>query len=300
MPIHADDAFATLSAAIVARVATATPLLAAIDAGHRNPRAGIVWRPGVVVTSEQSLPKGQEFAVSVAAANPTTARLAGRDPGTNVAVLKFDTPTATTPFTPAALPLSGALALVLGADRGPVPSARMAVVRSVGPEWFSMAGGRIDHLLRLDMTLSADGGPVLDAAGALLGMATSGPRGQALVIPHQTIARVLEPLLSGTGIGRAWLGLGLQPVAIPENLRETADQKHGLMVVGLSPDGPAAKAGLLPGDILLTLDRIAADRPNALAPILTAEQIGRVVEARVLRAGGQLVVPIQLAERPVH
>jgi S1-C subfamily serine protease len=295
MPTQIDDSLTQLSKALASRVAAATPLVAAIGIGQRRPLAGIVWRAGVVVTSEQALPEAESFPVSVAGA-AVQATFAGRDPRTNVAVLKFEAGEAAPGWTAAALPLPGSLALVLGAG----PDARMAMVRRVGAEWHSMAGGRIDHLLRLDLLLAngADGGPVLDASGALLGMATSGPRKQALVIPHQTIARVLEPLLAGGRVPRAWLGLGLQPVSIPETLREASGQKRGLMVVGLANDGPAGPAGILPGDILLTLDGVAAGRPNGLSSMLSAEHIGRLVDARIIRAGNLLVVPIRLTERP--
>jgi S1-C subfamily serine protease len=300
MPTQIDDSLTQLSQALASRVAAAAPLVAAIGIGQRRPLAGIVWRAGVVVTSEQALPEAESFPVSVAGA-AVQATFAGRDPRTNVAVLKFEAGAAPPGWTAAALPLPGSLALVLGAGLlGAGPDARMAMVRRVGAEWHSMAGGRIDHLLRLDLLLAngADGGPVLDASGALLGMATSGPRKQALVIPHQTIARVLEPLLARGRVPRAWLGLGLQPVSIPETLREAAGQKRGLMVVALANDGPAGPAGILPGDILLTLDGVAAGRPTGLSSMLAAEHIGRLVDARIIRAGNLLVVPIRLTERP--
>ena len=106
------------------------------------------------------------------------------------------------------------------------------MVHAIGPEWHSQAGGRIDALLRLDARLGADeGGPVLTLAGRLLGMSTAGPRRRALVIPAATIDRVLDPLLAEGRIARGWLGVGLQPVMVPDSLREAAGRDSGMMVV---------------------------------------------------------------------
>ena len=148
------------------------------------------------------------------------------------------------------------------------------------PEWHSQAGGRIDALLRLDVRLGVDeGGPVLDAAGGLLGMSTAGPRRRALVIPAATIDRVLDPLLAEGRIARGWLGVGLQPVMVPDSLREAAGRDSGMMVVSLAAGGPAAAAGVLPGDIMLDLDGTPVRRARALAAAMGPERIGQSRDA---------------------
>jgi S1-C subfamily serine protease len=139
---------------------------------------------------------------------------------------------------------------------------------------------------------------VLDAAGALLGMSTAGPRGRGLVIPHETVERVLDPILRDGRVGRAWLGLGLQPVEVPAALREAAAQDSGLMVVGLAAGGPAELAGVLPGDILLAFDGVPVARPRGLAALLDAERIGRETELRLMRAGAVRTVRLAPASRP--
>src|SRR5262249_28745435 len=122
-------------------------------------------------------------------------------------------------LSPAAEPRPGALALALGADDAGV-SIRLGIIHSVGPSWHSRAGGRIDRRISLDLTLSAreEGGPVLDAAGGVLGISTLGPRGRVLVIPSSTVDGVIEPLLSKGRIERGWLGVTLQPVLVPDGL----------------------------------------------------------------------------------
>ncbi|GAA0574134.1 S1C family serine protease [Craurococcus roseus] len=300
---QADDFLARLSAAAAATVADAAPVLAAVDAGRWRRLAGILWRPGVVVTSRQALPRNPErYAVSVGGGEARAATLAGDDPGTNVAVLRVEGEGA-----PARMRRSegeqapGMLALLVGAGEGGRPTARLATVHATGPAWHSLAGGRIDRLLRLDGRLgsSEEGGPVLDAAGALLGMSTAGPRGRALVIPHETVERVLDPILSHGRVGRAWLGLGLQPVEVPAALREAAGgRESGLMVVGLAAGGPAEQAGVLPGDILLAFGGVSVDRPRGLAALLGPERVGQETELRLMRAGEVRAVAVTPAPRP--
>ena len=296
-----EDPLSRLSAEVAARVAAAAPILAAIDAGRGRRIAGIVWRAGVVVTSRQVLPRAERYGVVLAGGETRTATLAGADPGTNVAALRLDGDTVA-PASPsrAGEQEPGMLALVVGAGEDGRPTARLATVHATGPAWHSLAGGRIDRLLRLDGRLRSaeEGGPVLDAAGALLGMSTSGPRGRVLVIPHETVERVLDPILREGRVGRAWLGLGLQPVEVPAALREAAGQASGLMVVGLASGGPAEGAGVLPGDILLAFDSVRVHRPSGLAALLGAERIGQGAELRIMRAGAVRTVSVTPASRP--
>ena len=295
------DFLSQLSAAVSARAAAAAPILAGIDAGRGRRLGGILWRPGVVVTSRQALPEAERYAVALGEGEPRAATLAGDDPGTNVAVLRLEGEAPTSALPPrAGEQAPGMLALLLGAGEGGRHTARSVAVLATGPAWHSLAGGRIDRLLRLDGRLHAveEGGPVLDAAGALLGMSTAGPRGRGLVIPHETVERVLDPILRDGRVGRAWLGLGLQPVEVPAALREAAAQDSGLMVVGLAAGGPAELAGVLPGDILLAFDGVPVARPKGLAALLDAERIGREAELRLMRAGAVRTVRLAPASRP--
>src|SRR5215510_1969606 len=180
--------------------------------------SGVLWMPNVVVASEQALPDESEFEVTVGGVT-ASARLAGRDEGTNVAVLKLDRDLAGK-LPAAAVPTVGALAVALGVGANG-PSARLAIVRSVGGAWQSLAGGTIDHRIVLDTYLGTteEGGPVLGADGAILGITTRGAGRQSLVIPTSTVARVVPQLLSAGTIARGWLGVSLHPVALPETLR---------------------------------------------------------------------------------
>jgi S1-C subfamily serine protease len=246
--------------------------------------SGVLWTPNTVVVSEQELPDTSNFEVTVADAT-ASAQLAGRDEGTNVAVLKLDRDLAGK--LPAyAVPTVGALALALGMGADG-PAARLAIVRSVGGAWQSLAGGTIDHRIVLDTYLGAseEGGPVLGADGAIFGMATQGAHRQSLVIPASTIKRVVPVLLKSGAIERGWLGVSLHPVVLPEALRSEQSQRVGLMVMDVAAGGPAAKAGVLAGDILLAVGGMLATRPGKIARQLGAESIGRKLELTLARAG---------------
>ena len=280
-----------------AHVAQVAGTLACLHPGQRAQRTATLWQPGVLITSEQGLPDGDAAVVAPGGAR-STIRLAGRDPGTNVAVFRTEM---TGPALPAAAdPQVGGLALLLGAAEDGSPTARLAMVHRLGPAWDSMAGGLIDRLIRLDGRLmpSDEGGPVLDTAGRLLGMSTLGPRRRALVIPGSTVVRVVSALLSGGKLDRGWLGLGLQPVAIPAGLQQAAGRDAGLMIVSLAPHGPAEQAGVLPGDILLDVDGAPAAHPRAVARALVGGRVGEAAALRLLRAGQPIGLSVTIASRP--
>jgi S1-C subfamily serine protease len=189
--------------------------------------------------------------------------------------------------------------LAFGAEDANV-SVRLGVVHSVGPAWYSRAGGCIDQRITLDMTLNGreEGGPVLDAAGGLLGISTLGPRRRVLVIPTATVEGVLDPLLSKGRVDRGWLGLALQPVLVPEGMQVEARQSRGLMIMGVAKDGPAARAGVLAGDILVTLGGEGVSRPAMVAQRLGPEVVGQPIELRLLRAGRSLSLTATVVARP--
>ena len=243
------------------------------------------------------MPDGTESPAILPGGATASATLAGRDPGTNVAVLRIELAGPALPA--AAEPEAGGLALVLGAAEG-TPTARLGTVHRVGPAWDSMANGRIDRLIHLDVRLTQrdEGGPVLNAAGLLLGMSTLGPRRRALVIPASTIARVVPQLLEGGRIRQGWLGVGLQPVGIPAGLQAAAGRDAGLMVVSLAAGGPAEQAGVLPGDILLDVAGAASPHPHAVARALAGDQVGKAVPLRLLRAGAPIHLAATVALRP--
>jgi S1-C subfamily serine protease len=250
------------------------------------------------VASEQRFPDAGEAEVTLADGRAFTARVAGRDPGTNVVALRLDGTPDPAPL-PAAEPQPGGLALALGADDGSI-AARLGVIHSVGPSWHSRAGGRIDRRITLDIgvTPREEGGPVLDPGGGLLGISTLGPRGRVLVIPASTVEAVLDPLLSKGRVERGWLGLALQPVLVPEALHAEAGQSQGLMVMSVSKDGPAARGNLHAGDILVKIAGEGVTTPTAVAQYLGPDSVGKQVELHLIRADKALSIALTVGIRP--
>ena len=294
------DQLVQFSDALAARVEFTKPTAVALRLAHERYVSGIVWRPDAIVASEQSLPRRDEFEVVIAGGAVTTAKVAGRDSSTNIAVLRVQEPLASSSITTSEA-RAGAVVIAIGADGTGGASARLGVVNTAGPEWHSSRGGLIDRRIALDVRLarSEEGGPIFDAAGNCIGMSTFGPRGQVLVIPAATIDRIVPTLLKDGRVARGWLGVTLQAIAVPDALRETVDQSSGLMVMSVVETGPAAQAGIVAGDIILSVDRTSTHRFRKIAKYFGSESIGRKAELRVIRSGTVVTVKTTIAERPV-
>jgi S1-C subfamily serine protease len=293
------DALNQFSAALAARTAAAAPLVAAIKLLDDRHLTATIWHADLLVASEQALPSRDEYDVVLPGGSTSKANVVGRDPGTNVALLKLAQPANVTP-PPQAAPTVGALALAIGADGAGGATARFGVVNQAGPEWISSRGGRIDRRIVLDLPVgrSEEGGPVLDTNGALLGISTLGPRRQALVIPAATLQRIIPLLQSDGRVARGWLGVAVQPVAVPNALHEKVGQPYGFMVMSAVDDGPAAKAGVLPGDIVVAIDGEPVRRFRKFASRLGPESIGKTTELSVIRGGAVVSVKATITARP--
>lgn len=290
-----------LSDVLVARFAAARDSVAALRVSDRAHLGATFWRHDVLVTSEQSLPAGDALEAVLADGSSIPGKLAGRDPSTNIAVIRLDRAAQAPQLSPS-VPQVGALTVAVGADGGGRASARVGVVNAVGPEWHSMRGGRIEARIQLDIRLAAseEGGPAFDAAGGWLGMTTFGPRGQILVIPAATVERIAPTLLAYGRVPRGWLGVALRPVAVPDELRAAAGEATGLMVMSLTPEGPAAEAGIVAGDIILSLDGTSARRLRSVLAHLGSDSVGKVVSLRVVRGGAVISVEATITERPAE
>jgi S1-C subfamily serine protease len=178
----------------------------------------------------------------------------------------------------------------------------MGVISGIGGSWRTWSGGQIDQFVRLDLTLypGFSGGPLVNAQGCVVGINTAGPRNQVLAIPTSTVNRVVDQLLAKGRITRGYLGLGMQPIRLPEALQKTLNlAAHcGIIVVAVQPDSPAEKAGALIGDVLVALDgQPVSDTPDVLA-MLGPERVGNGVKASIIRGGvlSELMIPV--GERP--
>jgi S1-C subfamily serine protease len=295
------DLLVQFSSALTARAELAKNAVVAIRLAHGRHITGMVWRSDIVVTSEQSLPRNDDFELVAPGGSVIAARIAGRDPGTNIVILR-PAEQLPSPSIAAAEAHTGAIALAIGADGTGGVSARLGLVNLVGAEWHSSRGGLIDRRIVLDISLAQreEGGPVFDAAGACLGMSTFGPRGRVIAIPAATIERIVPLLLKDGRIARGWLGVALQAVAVPDALRESAGQSSGLMVMSVVENGPAARAGIVAGDIILSVDGISAYRFRRIAGYFGSDSIGRKADVRLIRSGKVITVQTTIAERPAH
>jgi S1-C subfamily serine protease len=292
------DLLGQFSNALAARAEAAKNAVVAIRLAHERHVTGMVWRSGIVVASEQALPKKDEFELVASGGAILTASIAGRDPSTNIAILKV-ADSIPSPAIAAGEARTGAIALAIGSDGAGGVSARLGLVNLAGPEWHSSRGGVIDRRIVLDLRLARreEGGPVFDAAGACVGMSTFGPRGQVIAIPTATIERVVPQLAKDGRIARGWLGVALQAVAVPDALRESADQSSGLMVMSVVDNGPAAQSGIVAGDIILSVDGTPAHRFRKIARHFGADSIGRRAELRLIRSGAVTTVQTTIAQR---
>jgi S1-C subfamily serine protease len=289
------DILEQLSDALGARADAAKPGIVAIHGRHGH-LTGLLWANDLVATSEQALGQRDEYEITGPNGESLKATPAGRDKGTNVALLKLATPLSAPALAPAAAKI-GAVAVAIGADGKGGVSARFGIVNRAGEAWHSRAGGRIDARVVLDMQLgrSEEGAPVFDAGGGFLGMSTLGPWRRAIVIPAATLARVIPALLKDGHIPRGWLGMALQPVAVPETLRDAAGQTSALMVMSVAVDGPAAKAGFLAGDIVLAIGDVHGFR--GMRGLLN-DSIGKSLDIRFIRGGEIRNAPLVVTARP--
>src|SRR5215472_2066473 len=285
--------FSDHAARLVATVAGAT---VSIEAGRRVRSSGIHWRSGVIVTAEEVLEADDDITVTLPDGRQVAAALAGRDPTTDVAVLRVQPdglPVA--PTADSASLRAGHVVIAVGTQGG-APIANLGIVAHAGGAWHSMRGGTIDTLLRLDLRLAAgaEGGALVDTQGRVLGMVVSGPRGRVLAIPAATIDRAVDQLLAKGYVGRGYLGAGLQPLRAPKG------QAEGILVVSIDPQGPAARAGLLVGDIVTAWNAAPISRVREVIHRLGPDSVGSTVDLALSRGGAAAGLKVVIGERPLH
>jgi S1-C subfamily serine protease len=298
MTMETGDLLTQWSQALAARAAAARTSVAAIR-GEQGCLSAVLWQNAALVTSAQSLPKRQSYDVVASTGGSQGATLAGVDHATNIAVLRLTTPLETKPLI-GRIPRTGELISAYGADYSGGVSARLGSVNTLGAPWQSSAGGQIDQWIVLDIRLgrSEEGGPIFDMNDGFVGMSTFGPRKRVLAIPAATLERVVPTLLRDGHVARGWLGMALQPVAVPEALRQANGQSAALMAMSIAPEGPAATAGLLAGDMVLSVDGHETQRVSSLMAALGPDSIGRRIEIRAIRGGVIQALMVTIEARP--
>ncbi|MBV8367068.1 MAG: trypsin-like peptidase domain-containing protein [Candidatus Eremiobacteraeota bacterium] len=298
------DSLLSISNDLADAVARAGAATVAVHARNRIGSSGIQWRSGLIVTADHAVRRDDDISVTLPNGTHVPATLAGRDSDTDIAVLRIEAgATLEAPqFADAAQLRAGNLVLAVARDAEDGVRAASGVISSASGPWRTWRGGNIDRFIALDLSLYAgfSGGPLVDVKGRVLGMNTSAlSRRFDLAIPNATVERVIEQLISGRRRGRAYIGLGLQAVRLSDALRRSAgiDADAGAIVVAVEPGGPAEKAGLFVGDIIIALDRVKIEDTDDILAQLGGDRVGTQVTLRVVRGGKAVESQVEIGER---
>jgi S1-C subfamily serine protease len=277
------NALAALSDSTAQLVERTARSVVAVHSGGRWPASGIHWRSGIVVTAEEVLERDENIKLTLPGGRVVEATLVGRDPTTDVAVLRFQ---------PNGLPVAAT-----------TNAAPLGIVALASGPWHSARGGTIDNFIRLDLALSpvGEGGALVGANGQVMAMTVLGPRHRAIAIPASTIERAVDQLLARGQVFRGYLGAGLRPLG-----RERASggsggsgDARGVLVVSIDPDGPSRRAGLLLGDIVTAWNGKPIDRVREVMHLLGPESVGTTVDLGLTRGGAPAALKVVVGERPV-
>jgi S1-C subfamily serine protease len=300
------DVLSQLSASSAAVIDRAARSVVAVHGRDHPGASGVLWRNGAVVAASDAVERDEDLAVTLPDGQRLAATLAGRDSTTDIAVLRIEGTSGTTAAEagdPAAL-RPGHLVFAVGRrpDEGAAVVASLGIVATSAGPWRSMRGGAIDRLIRLDLRLdpAAEGGALVDATGKILGIVVPGPRRRVLAIPTATIDRVTDQLLAKGRIPRGYVGLKMQRVRLDAKLAESLlpPRRTGVIVVGVDPDGPAGRAGLVLGDVLTAWDGSPILDVRDIMERLGPESVGTAVELGIIRAGSATRASVAIVERP--
>lgn len=296
---------ANLSSQLAGTVERAAGSIVAIHARRGIGSSGIVWRDKLILTSNEGIRTDEGIKLLLPDGSVTTAKLRGRDAGTDLAVLELEASgLRALEFSGDHALKPGQLTVAVGRTSNTGPIASFGIISGVSGEWKTWRGGRIDPFVRLDIsgypTLS--GGAALDPDGNVIGMVSTGlSRSSVFAVTRATIDRIAGKLAEQGYVSRGFLGVTVQPVALPSEAKEKSAQDTGLMLIGIETGGPAS-AHLTLGDVLLSAnagkDVHPLDDPDALADLLERTPAGETLNFRVLRAGAPQEFAIRIGERP--
>jgi S1-C subfamily serine protease len=283
--------------------ATAGKSVVAVQ-GTRHPSSGIVIAKDAVVTASHAVRRDDEITIIAAPGQKFSARVSGRDPGSDLVVLRlqqpFDAPAVRWAATSNLR--VGELVLALARTRrGHLVASSGILSGLINGPMRTWRGGEIDQFIRPDLTmyLGFSGGPLVNSQGELLGMNTSGLHRSGITVPSATVQRISAELLEKGALQRPYLGLAMQAAPLPESLRTRLNltAKEGLLVVHVEPGSPADKAAIFLGDVLIALGGKPADEIDAVQSILRSYKPGDSVEARLIRGGAITTISLRIEAR---
>ena len=293
-----------LSKEISKAVEEAGKSVVAVDGRSGHTSSGIVWRRDSIITAAHAIRQDTNIGIVFAPGRSVVARLAGRDRGTDLALLRLDEEIEMAPaqFGETSSLSLGELSVAVARTRRGNIVASAGIISGLMGEW-QVGRTRIDQFIRPDLNLypGFSGGALVDSTGHVLGLNTSGLlRGKSITIPASTVSRVAEEIASRGHVARPYIGLVMQPVQIPESLQKKAgiDVAAGLMVMHVEPGGPADSGGVLLGDILLDMDGQAFSDLDDVYEALARKGVGQEVNTSLIRAGQRLQLTIRIGDRP--
>ena len=273
-----------------------------VEGRRRFPASGIVWSTeGLIVTAHHVLTKDEGIRVGLSNGKSSEATIIGRDPTTDLALLRISEKIEFAPewVGPEDLQV-GHLVLALGRP-GKNTRAALGIISALGDKWRTPTGGNVDRYLQVDATAypGFSGGPLVTMDGKVAGMNTSAIlRGTPVVIPTPTVRQVVEELLARGRTSRGYLGVGIQPVRLPSDLMEKLAQETGLLVISVEPGSPAHQAGLVLGDTIVNLGNKPVRNWDDLLVLLGKDRIGTKTETRIVRAGQIQELSVTIGEQP--
>ena len=299
-----ENALQNLSNELAGIVRGAETQVVSVRARRHYPASGVRWSRNVIVTCDHTIQNEDEIGVTLSDGKSVAAKLVGRDRGTDLAVLKLESPGAVgEPIGRAADVKTGELALVVGRSPDSGANASLGIVSAVSDTWRTWRGGQLSAYVRLDAKLfpQSSGGAVVNMRGELIGIATPAlSRIAGIAIPAATVQTVTEKLLQRGFVPRGFLGIGAQPVLLSEELRKklSIPNRAGLIVLAVEPGGSAEKAGVLMGDVLTSIADKTIDDSDDLQTYLDSGLIGKPVEIGFIRGGALGHAEVTVGERP--
>jgi S1-C subfamily serine protease len=261
--------------------------------------SGIVWNSDTVVTAAEAI-QGRDSVRVHAAGGTVSGDIVGAELSVDVAVLKVPTGASGVSAAKPGVLQTGDEVVIAGRKRG-LTLVAWSHAQQVGPAWRSRSGGELPRLIRLAPGLenALEGAGVFDLDGCLCAMAVAGPREQTLGIPVETLENVVSTIMQHGRIPQPYLGVRLQPVYLDDPLREqlSRQSRTGAIVVGVEADSPAAAAGLLFGDLLLSIAGRAIENALDIRAALRSVTLGSPVSLRVYRAGTPVDSTVVVRER---
>ena len=291
----------SLSADLANAVENAGKSLVRIEARRRQTATGIVWSAdGLIVTAHHVVERDDNIRAGLPDGTVVAAQLVGRDPTTDIAVLRVQAE-GLTPATWAEPDTVRVGQLVLAVGRpDAAPQASLGVVNVLDDAWRTMAGGTVDAYVQTDVVMfpGFSGGALVGANGAFIGMNSSLlARGASVTLPAATLRRVADSLKVHGRVKRGFLGVNAQGVRLPVTLAESLGQETGLLLAAVESGAPAELAGMMVGDILVTLDGQPVRHMDDLMALLSSDRVGKAVPVRVVRGGQVTDSTVTIGER---